>query len=120
MERGRAGERYLLGGHNWSFADFFARLARLTKVQGPLIKAKGRWPELAARAQAGLYRTLGRTAPIDPASVEMAGYYWYFESRKAREELGFTVRDASDTLLDTVKYIRENVLGTSAAFARSA
>lgn len=121
MERGRAGERYLLGGHNWSFADFFGRLERLTKVQGPLVKARGRWPELAARAQAGLYRTLGRTPPVDPTSVEMAGYYWYFESDKARDELGFNVRDPGDTLLDTVKYLRQNVLGAGAgAFARSA
>ena len=53
MERGRPGERYLLGGHNWTFAEFFGRLERLTKVPGPLLKGRGKWPVLAARASGG-------------------------------------------------------------------
>jgi dihydroflavonol-4-reductase len=34
LSRGRAGERYLLGGPNWSFETFFARLSRLGGVKG--------------------------------------------------------------------------------------
>jgi hypothetical protein len=41
----------------------------------------------------------------------MAGYFWYFESTKARVELGFEARDAAATLLDTVTYIRRQFLG---------
>jgi dihydroflavonol-4-reductase len=39
MERGRPGQRYLLGGHNMTFADFFGRLARMTKLPAPLFRA---------------------------------------------------------------------------------
>src|ERR1051325_1328132 len=35
MQRGRHGERYLLGAVNWTFVKFFDRLARLTKVASP-------------------------------------------------------------------------------------
>jgi len=114
MERGRAGERYLLGGYNWTFADFFGRLERLTKVAGPLLKARGKWTVLAAQAQAAVYRSLGRTPPVDPEAVEMARYFWYFDSAKAKEELGFSVREATETLHDTVKYLRANFLGNGA------
>jgi dihydroflavonol-4-reductase len=114
MERGRAGERYLLGGYNWTFSEFFGRLERLTKVAGPMLKARGKWTVLAAHAQAAVMRKLGRTPPVEPESVEMARYYWYFESTKAREELGFDVRVATETLHDTVKYLRANVLGNGA------
>jgi dihydroflavonol-4-reductase len=117
MEHGRAGERYLLGGYNWSFSEFFGRLERLTKVAGPLLKARGKWTVLAAHAQAAVFRKLGRTPPVEPEAVEMARYYWYFESTKAREELGFTVREATETLHDTVKYVRENFLGNGALSA---
>jgi dihydroflavonol-4-reductase len=122
MERGRPGERYLLGGYNWTFSEFFGRLERLTKVAGPMLKARGKWTVFAAQAQAAVFRKLGRTPPVEPESVEMARYYWYFESTKAKEELGFTVRDATDTLHDTVKYLRANFLGNGAltAEARSA
>jgi dihydroflavonol-4-reductase len=114
MERGRPGERYLLGGYNWTFSEFFGRLERLTKVAGPMLKARGKWTVFAAQAQAAVFRKLGRTPPVEPESVEMARYYWYFESTKAKEELGFTVRDATDTLHDTVKYLRANFLGNGA------
>lgn len=111
MERGRPGGRYLLGGHNWTFAEFFGRLERLTKVPGPKLKAQGSWTVLAARAQAAVLRQLGRTPPVEPASVEMARYFWYFESTRAREDLGFAAREAAETLFDTVKYLRETFLG---------
>jgi dihydroflavonol-4-reductase len=112
MERGRPGERYLLGGHNWSFSDYFGRLARLTKVAAPLLRApRGRLPYFATQVQAAVYRKIGRTPPVEPAAVEMASYYWYFDSTKAGQELGFLARDAAETLFDTVSYLRENVLG---------
>ena len=35
LERGRAGERYLLGGPNWTMKEFFARLGRVANVAPP-------------------------------------------------------------------------------------
>ncbi len=121
MERGRSQERYLLGGHNWTFAEFFGRLERLTKVSRPRFTIAGKWPWLAARAQAAVYRQMGRTPPVEPMSVQMAQHYWYFDSAKATGELGFAPRDATDTLFDTVAYLREHFLGRGAlAAAKSA
>ena len=116
MARGGAGERYLLGGTNWSFAEFFGRLERLTKVAAPRLRAPQgkratRIATVGADVLASVARALGRTASLDGASVEMANHFWYFESRKAAAELGFTPREASDTLYDTVAYIRSHVLG---------
>jgi dihydroflavonol-4-reductase len=114
MERGRAGERYLMGGHNCTFREFFGRLERLTKVSGPKLRPPGAWSVLAAQAQAAVYRQLGRTPPVEPDSVEMARYFWYFRSTKAQEELGFAAREPTDTLHDTVKYLRAHHLGNGA------
>jgi dihydroflavonol-4-reductase len=119
MDRGTPGERYLVGGYNWTFAELFGRLERLTKVAAPLMKARGPLPLLATRAQAALYRHWGRRVPVEPQSVEMAEHFWYFDSGKAARELGFEPRDATDTLFDTVKYIRENLLSND-AFANPA
>src|SRR5213078_4286416 len=35
MQKGRHGQRYLLGAVNWTFVKFFDRLERLTKVSSP-------------------------------------------------------------------------------------
>jgi dihydroflavonol-4-reductase len=44
----------------------------------------------------------------------MAEYFWYLDASKAQSELGFAPRDTSETLLDTINYVRENFLGGSA------
>jgi dihydroflavonol-4-reductase len=117
MEKGRAGERYLLGGHNMTFAEYFDRIERTSKEYHPRLKAKTRWPVLAAQVQSALFKAAGRTSPIEPASVDMASYFWYFDSTKAQRELGFSPREASETIFDTIRYIRENALGKG-AFAK--
>jgi dihydroflavonol-4-reductase len=114
MARGTPGARYLAGAVNWTFAEFFGRLERLTKVAAPKLKLTGDLPTLAARAQAALFRGLGRKVPVEPESVEMAQYFWYIDTGKAARELGFSPRDPSDTLRDTVTYIRQNLLGGGA------
>ncbi len=114
MEKGRPGERYLLGGHNMSFAEYFDRIERVSKDYHPRLKAPGRWPTAAAKAQAALFRALGRTPPIEPAAADQAAHFWYFDGAKARRELGFAPREATETFFDTIQWIRENVLGASA------
>ena len=49
MEKGRPGARYLLGGPNWTFAEFLGRLERISKVDGPRLKVPARWNKLLAR-----------------------------------------------------------------------
>jgi len=41
----------------------------------------------------------------------MAEHHWFFDSQKAARELSFQPRDATETLYDTVRYLRENFLG---------
>ncbi|HXJ18903.1 MAG TPA: NAD-dependent epimerase/dehydratase family protein, partial [Polyangia bacterium] len=114
MARGTAGERYLVGAVNWSFRDLFGRLERLTKVPGPKLKISGEMPTWGARAQAALWKSLGRKVAVEPTSVDMAQYFWYFDAGKAARELGFSPRDPADTLFDTVTYVRQHLLGNSA------
>ena len=119
MDRGTPGARYLVGAVNWSFAELFGRLERLSKIAAPKVKIAGDLAFWASRAQATLFRQLGRRVPVEPQSVEMAQHFWYFDSGKAARELGFSPRDPADTLRDTVKYIREHLLGSD-AFGRAA
>ena len=114
MARGTAGGRYLLGAVNWTFAEFFGRLERLTKISGPKLKFGGEFPFMAARVQAEIFKKLGRKVAVEPESVDMAQYYWYLDAGKAARDLGFTPRDPADTLRDTVDYIRAHLLGNNA------
>ena len=109
LDRGRDGERYLLGGPNWTTAEFFGRLERVAKIRGPWLKLSPKLARWGATAIEQVYRWRGKEAPVDRVSVDMAEHYWWFDSAKAAAELGFAARDPQLTLHDTVRYLRQGV-----------
>ena len=113
MEKGRSGERYLLGGPNWSFKMFFERLERLSKVKGPKVRLPEAMYSIAGMAVDAFYRQLDKAPPVDLVSVEMGRRFWYLDASKAERELGFRARDPYETLHDTVAYIKTEFLGAS-------
>jgi dihydroflavonol-4-reductase len=108
MERGRPGERYLVGAMNLTVREFFAKLARISGVRAPWLPL----PRSRALARSGaawvdrLATRAGFRAPVDPVSVEMAQCFWYLDAGKAESELGWTARDPNATLHDTVEDLR--------------
>jgi dihydroflavonol-4-reductase len=108
MEKGRAGERYLLGAINLTFDAFFGRLERISGVKAPTLRA----PKSVTLAKAGaelmerLSKRMNVEAPIDRISAEMSAHYWYLDAKKAARELGFAPRDANDTLHDTIEDLK--------------
>ncbi len=113
MHRGRNGYNYLLGGPNWTLERFFAHMERISKTSGPRIKVPARLHTAASKLVESIYKGLGKTPPVEPVSMEMSRYYWYLDSSRAKEELDFTPRDPSETLFDTVDYLRKHFLGSS-------
>lgn len=109
LEHGRAGERYLLGGPNWSTKRFFERLGRAANVAPPRLRLPQKLSRWGASAIEEIYRGRGKEPPVDRISVEMADHFWYLSSAKAAAELGFEARDPALTLGDTVRYLRQNV-----------
>lgn len=114
MERGAHGGRYLLGSANWTFDKFFGRLERITKVPAPFLSLPSKLTLAGARGLSSLYKHWKLAPPVEPAEIEMAEYFWYLDASKARAELGFAPRDPQETLLDTVRHVRENFLGGGA------
>jgi dihydroflavonol-4-reductase len=110
MSRGRAGERYLVGGPNWTFERFFQKLSRLSGVKAPWLKLPKRIFSFTGQAVDAFYRQLELAPPVDRVSVEMSRRFWYLDATKARRELGFEARDPYETLYDTIAYIRREFL----------
>jgi len=104
FQRGRAGERYLLNAKNMTVAAFFQRLSRISGVRAPALHMPSSRPLAigANRLFAKALRAIGGEPPVDEVSVEMAQYFWYCTAAKAERELGFSPRDAGETLRDTV------------------
>ena len=78
LERGRAGERYLLGGVNLTLAEVFALIAKAAGRRPPRLKL----PYAAARAMAAL-------GLANRNEVALARLPAWFDSGKAARELGY-------------------------------
>ena len=118
LSRGRPGERYLLGGANMTFADFFGRLSRISGVAPPSVRLPSSVNVAGAMLLEKLHAWRGSEPPISPSEVEMGEHWFYADSSKAARELGFTARDPQETLYETVAWLDEHVRGKGKARAR--
>jgi dihydroflavonol-4-reductase len=107
MQAGRPGERYLLGGPNWTFRQIIARVAEIARVRPPMFELPLGFSLWSARVLRRLLPLVGRNFPLDDTTIEMAAHFWYADSTKAATELGFRARDPMETLRDTVADLRE-------------
>ena len=118
LTRGDVGQRYLLASGNMRFVDFYARLARITGREEPMISMP-QATRKALRWFPGWGRTSGISAGIGPVisreDLELASHYWYADASKASRTLGWVHRDPMATLEDTVLDILDR---QSKAYAR--
>ena len=101
-ERGRVGERYLLGNRNYTLTRLFADLGRLSGVQPPPL----RLPTTVAQAFAGVAHLAGADALPTATEVRAASLNWSFSSRKAKRELAWTTSPHEDCLEETIAWYR--------------
>lgn len=88
LEAGRAGERYLVGGENLSFAEIWGRLAGLTGRPAPTRQIPHALALSLAWADEARCRALGGRPAIPLEGARMARHYMYVDDAKARRELG--------------------------------
>ena len=111
LEKGVHQEKYLLGAANMTFPEFFGRLARLSGVSAPMLKVPKRLAMAGSSMIESVFKNWGKASPVASKEVEQAEYFWYFDSSKAHEVLGFAPRDPQETLNDTIIYLRRDFLG---------
>jgi dihydroflavonol-4-reductase len=102
-ERGRTGERYILGNRNFTLDRLFADLGRLSGVEPPAVKL----PLPLALALARSAETLPGRPPVTVNEVRIASLWWAFRSTKARRDLGWRPAHHEDTLQRTIDWYRE-------------
>ena len=105
MQKGLPGERYVLGGENISYNQFFEFVREASGVRHRLFKIP-LWIMLAA---AGVMKFIslisGRPPLIVPALVRKFNHNWIVSSQKAREDLGYQATDARSGIMQTVQWI---------------
>jgi dihydroflavonol-4-reductase len=108
LERGKVGERYILGGENVYLRDMLAEIARVVG------RAPPRWRvpiaplfPLAALAE-GVGLITGREPFLTLDSLRMARHHMFFNDAKARRELGYSSRPYREAIADAIAWFRQH------------
>ncbi len=105
MDRGRSGERYILGGHNLSFDELFDQIRRASGKRFRLVHLPG-WLALAfAYAESTRARMLGGYPTITPGWVRTFLGNWANSTEKAQRELGYRSTPLGIALEQTINWI---------------
>lgn len=106
MQKGLAGERYVLGGENISYLQLFQYTRFASGVKHKLFKVP-LWLMLAtATSMKGISALTGRPPLIVPNLVRKFSHNWIVSSRKAIRELGYEARPAEEGIKQTVQWIQ--------------
>jgi dihydroflavonol-4-reductase len=113
MRKGRDGERYLLGGPNWTFREIIHHVAGISGARPPLLELPLKLSQAAAPVMRRLMPLVGRKFKLDDETIEMSSMFWYCDSSKAARELRFTTRDPLTTLRETVEDLQRRGIRAS-------
>jgi dihydroflavonol-4-reductase len=104
MERGRVGEKYIVGKENVNFREFFRILAEVSGRRPPRVPV----PSTLAKISARILEKMMDNPPLDYNSAIISADFWYYDPSRAQKELGLRGRPLQDTLTDAIRWFQEN------------
>jgi dihydroflavonol-4-reductase len=107
-QKGRIGERYILGGQNVLFGTMLAEISRQVGRPAPRLRLPRRliFP-IAYGAEAIAYFS-GREPFVTTTGLRLAKDRMFFSSAKAERELGYRARPYASAIADAITWFREN------------
>lgn len=106
-EKGAAGQRYILSGHNMTHMDCLTAIGNSVDRPPRRIKIP-RWVLPIAAKAVGVGRRFGLRLPIEQGRVLLAGTYLYYDNGRAQNELGLEIRSLTDTIRDTYLWYEQH------------
>lgn len=108
MEKGRPGERYILGGENLTYRELLTQIAEEAGVRPPRVHL----PDAAVRALGRLGDVVGRLSPdlfehVNTAFLQALPQPAYQSSSKAMRELGYQPRPVRQGIREALRWFRE-------------
>jgi dihydroflavonol-4-reductase len=103
-ERGRPGERYILGSENLTLRRILHDLAEISGRKAPTVELPYFVAWMAGAAGTALAQMTGKPPRVPLEAVRMAKQKVWVSHEKAARELGYAPRPAHEALVDAVKW----------------
>ncbi|MGH9718101.1 MAG: hopanoid-associated sugar epimerase [Candidatus Acidiferrales bacterium] len=107
-ERGRAGERYLLGARNMTLKQILEALAKITGRSAPRVRLPHAVALAAGYADEWFSRLVGRDPRIPVDGVKMSRHKMFVATGKAERELGFAPGPVEAALARAVAWYQQH------------
>jgi dihydroflavonol-4-reductase len=107
-EKGKIGERYLLGSENLTLKQVLDELARITGLPAPKLKIPHAVALGVAYAETAFSRLLGREPQIPVEGVKIAQHLMFVNCARAQRELGFRAEPVAGALQRAVRWYEQN------------
>lgn len=111
-ERGKAGERYILGGEDMTLQTILAQIARLVGRTPPRVRLPYAAVLPVAYLAEAFAKLSGRSGRVTLEGVRMSRKRMFFSSAKAVSELGYRWRPPIEAFEDALRWFRERGLLT--------
>ncbi|MFT3704582.1 MAG: SDR family oxidoreductase [Agriterribacter sp.] len=110
MEKGRSGERYIMGGINATFNELIGLIKKYSGIEKKLRHVPFFVLNLLSRAMLLNANITGKPPMITPDWVAKYKYDWALDSSKAIQELGYRIRPLEEGVCETVEWVKANRL----------
>jgi dihydroflavonol-4-reductase len=108
LERGVAGEHYVLGGQDVALGDMLREIASQTRRPPPRVRLPRRLVYPAAVVSEGLARITRREPLLTLDGLRMARYRMFYSSAKAERELDYSARPYQEARRDAIAWFRSH------------
>jgi dihydroflavonol-4-reductase len=107
-ERGKVGERYLLGAENLTLKGLLDVLAKITGLRAPAMKIPHGVALGVAYVESAFSRLIGKEPQIPVEGVRIAQHKMFVDCSRARKELGFQPGAVAEALERAVRWYQAN------------
>ncbi|PZU06229.1 hopanoid-associated sugar epimerase [Sphingomonas sp.] len=107
LDRGRIGERYVLGGTDVTLAAMLATIARLVGRRPPVIRLPAAPLLPLAWLNEQRARLTGKEPFLTLDGLRMSKHAMFYSSAKAMRELGYSARPCEQALAEAIDWFRD-------------
>jgi dihydroflavonol-4-reductase len=108
LEKGRDGERYILGGADMTLEAILAMVAKHCGRRAPTLRLPRAGVYPVAIVSEIIARFTGREPRVTLDGLRMAKKHMYFSSAKAERELGYRWRPPEEAVIDALAWFRRH------------
>ena len=108
LEKGKTGERYILGNQNLTLKEILDKLAKITGIPAPKNTVPAWLPLSVAWIDEKILAPLGKTPSVPLDGVRMSTQKMYYDASKAVRELGLPQTPIETALKDAVDWFKNH------------